>query len=96
VTERAEIPAETVDALRSVYLALPEAHEEEALVGTRWRIRTKTFAHVLAIDAGWPPVSARATGSPGPIVVMTFSSSGTELDTVPGATRPIPSRADRA
>lgn len=89
MTERAEAPAETVAALRSVCLALPETYEEEAWVGTRWRIRTKTFGHVLAIDAGWPPAYAWAAGSPGPIVVLTFSSSGTELDVLGHAGPPF-------
>ena len=80
MTARADAPSEIVAALRSVCLGLPEAHEEQAWVGTRWRIRTKTFAHVLMIDAGWPPAYARASGSDGPITVMTFRSSGPELD----------------
>lgn len=80
MTERPEVATEVVAKLRSVCLGLPEAYEEAAWVGTRWRIRTKTFAHVLKIDAGWPPAYARAADSDGPITVMTFRSSGPELD----------------
>jgi YjbR protein len=79
VTEAADVPPELVARLRSVCAALPEAHEEQAWVGTRWRVRNDTFAHVLVIDAGWPPAYARAAGSDGPVTVMTFRSSGPEL-----------------
>ena len=53
--------------LRTVCLSLPEVIEERAWVGTRWRIRTKTFAHVVPIEDGWPPAYVRAAGSNGPI-----------------------------
>jgi hypothetical protein len=68
--------AEIVDRLRSVCLAFPEAYEESAWVGTRWRIRKKTFAHVLTIEAGRPPGYARAAATEGPVTVLTFESSG--------------------
>jgi hypothetical protein len=58
-------------------------------VGTRWRIRTRTFAHVLMVDAGWPPAYARAAGSDGPISVLTFRSSGAELDALTNAGPPF-------
>jgi hypothetical protein len=79
MTEHEDVPVEVVAKLRSVCVALPEAYEEEAWVGTRWRVRKRTFAHVLTIDSGWPPAYARAAGSDGPISVMTFRSSGGEL-----------------
>jgi predicted DNA-binding protein (MmcQ/YjbR family) len=85
VPERAEVPPEIVARLRTMCMALPEAHEEAAWVGTRWRIRTKTFAHVVMIDAGWPPAYAQAAGSDGPLVVLTFRSAPPELDVL-GAT----------
>ena len=74
------VPAEHVAALRSVCLELPEAYEEPAWVGTRWRIRKRTFAHVLVIDSGWPPAYARAAGRDGPASVMTFRSQEPELE----------------
>jgi hypothetical protein len=44
-------------ALRAVCLGLPEAQEQDAWVGTSWRIRNSTFAHVLAIaDGDRPPL----------------------------------------
>ena len=74
-----DVAPEIVDRLRSVCLALPEAYEESAWVGTRWRIRKNTFAHVLTIDAGRPPGYARVAATDGPLTVLTFESSGPEL-----------------
>lgn len=74
------IPPTLLTQLRSLCLALPEAHEEPAWVGTRWRIRKQTFAHVLMVDAGQPPAYAKAAGSDGPICVMTFRSPLPQLD----------------
>jgi hypothetical protein len=62
-------------------LALPEAYEEDAWIGVRWRIRQRTFAHVAPVD-GRSPAFERAAGGPGPYVVMTFRSDGEELDTL--------------
>ena len=84
-----DVAAEIVDRLRSVCLAFPEAYEELAWVGTRWRIRKKTFAHVLTIDAGRPPGYARAAATDGPITVLTFESSGPELAALSEAGHPF-------
>jgi hypothetical protein len=89
MTEHAGVPLETVAKLRSVCLGLPEAYEEQAWVGTRWRIRERTFAHVLMVDSGWPPAYARAARSNGPMSVMTFRSSGPELDALSAAGHPF-------
>ncbi len=75
MTEHANVAPDVVDRLRAICLELPEAHEEQAWVGTRWMIRKKNFAHVLVIDAGWPPAYARAAGTDGPATVLTFRSS---------------------
>src|SRR5262245_61603700 len=76
---RMDVPSVILEHVRSICLALPEAREEEAWVGTRWRVGTKTFAHVLTIDAGWPPAYARAAATDGPATVLMFRSSGEEL-----------------
>jgi hypothetical protein len=76
----ADVPRPIVVKLRSVCLGLPEAYEEHAWVGIRWRIRKRTFAHVLAVESGSPPAYARAAGTSGSVVVLTFRSSGPELD----------------
>ena len=87
--EHADVPPEIVAQLRTVCLGLPEAYEEQAWVGTRWRIRTRTFAHVLTVDSGWPPAYARAAATNGPATLMMFRSSGTELDALRGAGHPF-------
>jgi hypothetical protein len=81
--------AEVVATVRAVCLGLPEAYEEAAWTGTRWRVRTKTFAHVLAIEDGWPPVYAREAGTEGPATVLMFRSSGPELDALRHQGRPF-------
>lgn len=58
-------------------LALPEAHEEDAWTGVRWRVRTRTFAHVLMTT----PDRAADNGIEiaGPTPILTFRSDGEEL-----------------
>ena len=86
--------AEVVARVGAGCLALPEVVEEDAWVGTRWRIRTKTFAHVVPIDGGRPAAYADAAGTAGPAVVLTFRSSG---DTVAaGRWRRRDENSDRA
>ncbi|WP_354701433.1 hypothetical protein DSM112329_01746 [Paraconexibacter sp. AEG42_29] len=75
-----EVPPAVVARLRAICLALPEAHEQPAWVGTRWRIRTRTFAHVLPVDEGRPPVFARAAGTDGRADLLTFRAAGQELE----------------
>jgi predicted DNA-binding protein (MmcQ/YjbR family) len=68
-TEYADVPPEVVTRLRSICLSLPETTENQAWAGTQWRIRKRIFAHVLTVDF-----------TDGPVTVMTFRSSGPELD----------------
>ena len=89
MTEYADVPREIVARLRSVCMALPEAYEERAWVGTRWRIRKRTFAHVLTVESGSPPAYARAAGTTDPVTVMMFRSSGPELDVLRNAGHPF-------
>ena len=65
----ADVPPEILAELRAVCLGLPDAHEQQAWAGTRWRVRNRTFAHVLAVDS-----------ERGPTTILTFRSSGPELD----------------
>ena len=85
----AEVPAAIIARLRSICVALPDARQEEAWVGTRWRVRSKTFAHVLVVDDGWPPAYARAAGSDGPLIALTFRSSGPELEALRACGHPF-------
>lgn len=87
--DRPEVAPEIVARVRAICLGLPDAREEEAWVGTRWRVRTKTFAHVLTIADGWPPAYARAASTDGPATVLTFRSRGPELEALGAVGRPF-------
>jgi hypothetical protein len=89
VPEYAEVPLEIVDRLRSVCLALPDAYEEQAWVGVRWRVRQKTFAHVLTVVSGHPAAYAQAAGVSGPVTLMTFRAPDQELDALVASGHPF-------
>jgi hypothetical protein len=84
-----EVPEDVLTRLRRICGGLPEVVEEPAWVGTRWRIRTRTFAHVLVVDAGRPAAHARALGHDGPATVLTFRSGGEELSVLQHAGPPF-------
>lgn len=66
--------------LRAICAGLPETYEEPAWTGVRWRVRTKTFAHVLTVDAAWPPMYARAVQVDAPTFILHFRSPSPELE----------------
>lgn len=74
-----DVPADVEERLRAICLALPDAHEQHAWVGTRWRVRTRTFAHVLGVE---DPVD-------GAQVVLTFRAAGEELEALRHAGAPF-------
>jgi hypothetical protein len=76
---RIEPPGDFVVRLAKTALALPEAREEDAWTGVRWRIRTKTFAHVLVAQEGYTSAYREATGIDEPTTVLTFRAYGDEL-----------------
>lgn len=78
MTEYADVPIEALTELRSACAALPESYEEQAWAGTRWRIRKRTFAHVLTIDA-----------PNGAVTALTFRSSGPELEALRATGHPF-------
>src|SRR5262245_22281203 len=84
-----EPPEPLVDRLRAICSALPEVREEQAWVGTRWRVGKQTFAHIVAIADGYPPVYARTAGTDGPANVLTFQSSGEELEALSNVGHPF-------
>jgi hypothetical protein len=88
-TGAVDVPLEVLAELRAVCLGLPEAYEEQAWAGTRWRIRTRTFAHVVLIDNGWPPAYAMAAKTDGPAIVWTFRWRGGELAALANAGHPF-------
>lgn len=74
---RIEPPGDVIARLASIASALPDAYEEDAWTGVRWRVRNRTFAHVLVAQKGY--TSAYLTGATEPTTVLTFRSSGEEL-----------------
>lgn len=92
MTEYADVAPEVLAQLRPICLGLPETYEEGAWTGTRWCVRKRNFAHVLTIDSGWPPVyadNAGATEADGLVTILTFRSSGEELDVLAAAGHPF-------
>ncbi len=75
-----DVPDDIVARLRAVCLGLPEAYEEPAWVGTRWRIRKRTFAHVLSVEPGSPHAYSQAAQVDRPVTVMTFRLPVEELE----------------
>ena len=74
-----DVPADVEARVRSSCLALPDAYEERAWVGTRWMVRKRTFAHVLGVEEE----------SSGPQVVLAFRSVGEELEVLRNAGPPF-------
>jgi hypothetical protein len=70
---------EVTTHVRARCLVHAEAYEETAWVGVRWRVRGRTFAHVLDIVNGTPASYAEAAGTAGPATVLMVRSSGDEL-----------------
>jgi predicted DNA-binding protein (MmcQ/YjbR family) len=89
VPDPADVPPAIVAKLQAVCRELPEVDEEAAWVGLRWRIRTKTFAHVLTVAGAKPPGYARLAGTDGPVTLLMFRSSGPELASLQGAGPPF-------
>ena len=78
-TDRIEPDAEVVARLGATALALPEAYEEDAWTGIRWRIRAKTFAHVMVAQEGFESSFRDITGVADPTTVLTFRATGDEV-----------------
>jgi hypothetical protein len=89
MTEYSDVDPEVISRLQAICLALPDAYEEQAWTGRRWMVRRKTFAHVLSVEDGRPDVVARAVGQPGPVTIVTFRSTGPELEVLAHAGHPF-------
>jgi hypothetical protein len=80
MVEQRAVAESVLVELRALCLPLPGVVEEEAWVGTRWRVSGKTFAHVLVVADGWPPAYVAAVGSDDSLTLLMFRSSGPELE----------------
>jgi hypothetical protein len=76
---RIEPAGEVVARIAATASALPDAYEQDAWTGVRWRVRNKTFAHVLVAQEGYTSAYRDMTGVTEPTTVLTFRSSGDEL-----------------
>jgi hypothetical protein len=74
-----DVPEDVETRMRELCLALPDAYEARAWVGTRWMVRKRTFAHVLGI----------AFDDAEPVVVLVFRSAGEELEVLRRAGHPF-------
>ncbi|HEU5037856.1 MAG TPA: MmcQ/YjbR family DNA-binding protein [Nocardioides sp.] len=79
MADRIEPDADVVRRLGSIALRFPEAREEDAWTGVRWRIRATTFAHVMVAQPGYESAYRDITGDDAVRTVLTFRSSGDEL-----------------
>ncbi|QKE84566.1 MmcQ/YjbR family DNA-binding protein [Arthrobacter sp. NEB 688] len=76
---RIEPSAAVVARVADTVLALPDAYEEDAWTGVRWRVRNKTFAHAAVSQEGYLSTYRDLTGVTRPTTVLTFRSAGEEL-----------------
>jgi hypothetical protein len=76
---RIEPSGDVVAQISTTALALPDAYEEDAWTGVRWRVRKKTFAHVLVAQEGYTSAYREMTRVTEPTTVLTFRASGDEL-----------------
>ena len=76
----ADLDPALVARVAAICLALPEAHEQDAWIGVRWRIRQRTFAHLAHVDPGGGSVFGLAARLSRPADVITFRSAGEELE----------------
>ncbi|MFI5908624.1 MmcQ/YjbR family DNA-binding protein [Dactylosporangium sp. NPDC051541] len=67
-----DVPPEVLERLRPICGRLPEAYEEPAWNGLRWRVRTKTVAHVYVPDPKRFPVYSDHVVNGEPPTVLTF------------------------
>lgn len=89
MTRRIEPDPEFVRRLAEMALALPETREHDAWTGVAWRIRTRTFAHVMVAQRGYESAYRDITGIADPTTILTFHSSGDELLALVNAGEPF-------
>ncbi|TNH29467.1 MmcQ/YjbR family DNA-binding protein [Micromonospora orduensis] len=84
-----DVDPEILDRLRPICRGLPETYEEPAWVGVRWRIRRRTFAHVLTVDPARQAVHARAAALDRPACLLVFRSPLDEIAGLLGCGHPF-------
>ncbi len=74
-----DVAPEILDRVRAICMALPETYEEPAWIGVRWRIRKRTFAHVVTVDDESTSVFKDAFALEGEASAVTFRVHADEL-----------------
>ena len=74
-----DVPAWILTGLRSICAQLPQAYEEPAWVGVRWRIRQRTIAHVRTVPSDQLTGIATAAELGDVTTLMTFRAAGEEF-----------------
>ncbi|GGV15843.1 MmcQ/YjbR family DNA-binding protein [Streptomyces spectabilis] len=82
-----EVPLDTLMRLRAICGRLPDAYEERAWTGTRWRVRARTFAHVYVTDPARP--AATHAHAAAPTTTLTFRARGEEFEALTHAGPPF-------
>lgn len=83
------VPAGILDRVRAICLALPEAYEESAWIGVRWRVRKRTFAHVATIEEDGPASFRKAFDVDGETTVVTFRAVHEEREALTSQGKPF-------
>ncbi|MEM7141878.1 MAG: MmcQ/YjbR family DNA-binding protein [Actinomycetota bacterium] len=74
-----DAPDDLTDRVRSACAGLPDAYEESAWAGTRWKIRNRTFAQVLGVE----------TDDGAPVTALSFRATGEDFEMLSHAGHPF-------
>ncbi len=83
-----DVEPEILDRVRAICVALPQVHEEPAWIGVRWRIRQRTFAHVVTIEPDSPASFREVFDVNGDATVVTFRAVHEEREALTSLGRP--------
>lgn len=84
----ADVPSAILDRVRPICLGLPETYEESAWIGVRWRVRKKTFAHLVTLEQGAQGAFRAAARDDRDTTVVTFRAPGEEVAALAAAGPP--------
>lgn len=74
-----DLPPALLDPVRAICSSLPEAYEENAWIGVRWRVRKRTIAHLLTVDESRTTVLKGAFDLSGEVTALTFRVPADEV-----------------
>ncbi len=78
MTDYLDVPVEIIRRVRAACAHLPEAYEEQAFAGVRWRIRGSTLAHLVT-----------RLHDRSPLTYVTFHAASPELEALPAMGDPF-------